>query len=359
VVQRLLFASGVGLLLFSYRYLDVIATGGHKSFLDPLVCELTSTWSIALLFPLLRATARRFPLDQPGVLRRLPAHGLAVVAFGATTTSMMWGSRRLLFPLVGLGPFEYGRMPYRYFMEFPVQIMAYGLIVSAVYAADHYRAEREKRERTARLEAQLSQTRLQNLELQLQPHFLFNALNTISSTMYDDPRAADEMVSHLAELLRRSLRREQGQEVTLRQELSDLEHYLSLVRARFGDDLRVTVEAPPETLDLLVPSLLLQPLVENAVHHGRASQDGAGHIEIRARREPAHLALEVLDDGRGQPATGSENGSGLGLSLTRERLQLLYAGDHGFEAGPRPEGGYEVALRLPARDAPPELKARP
>jgi two-component system, LytTR family, sensor kinase len=344
-----LFATGVGLLLFLYRHLENVASRDRAPFLSPLITEVTAAWIAATLFFGVRALARRHPLDGPGWARRLPAHVAGVAAYAVSATSLMWATRSLLFPLAGLGPYDYGRMPHRYFMELPVQLMIYALMLTGVHVADRYRVEREERLLTAQLQARLSEARLQNLELQLQPHFLFNALNTIASTMYDDPAAADEMVSHLAELLRRSLRRP-GPEVPLREELAALGHYLSLLKARFGDDLNLTLEVPADTLDLLVPSLLLQPLVENAVRHGRASTAGAGRIEIEARRDQDALTIAVRDDGPGAPVT--DDGTGLGLSVTRERLRLLYGGGHHFEAGPQAGGGFRVVMRLPLRSVP-------
>lgn len=343
-------ATVLGLLLFTYRYLGAVADGESKPVLEPLIEELTAAYSAGLLFFVVRFVARRFPLNAPGGYRHLPAHALAMTAMGATMTSMMWCLRSLIFPLAGLGGYDYGRMPHRYFMEFPVQVIIYGLMTLGVYVADHYRATRERTLRAAQLETQLSRAQLQSLELQLQPHFLFNALNTISSTMYDDPAAADEMLSHLADLLRASLGAQRGQEVPLRQELETLGHYLSLVHARFGDRLRVRLTVDLSARELLVPSLLLQPLVENAVRHGRASTDGAGQIEVKARREGETLRLEVSDDG-GEAAGAGEKGSGLGLALTRERLRLLYGEAHEFRAEALNPGGFVVQIALPARTA--------
>jgi signal transduction histidine kinase len=343
------FATAVGLLLFAYRHLDTLAAGDDRPWLDAFLCEMTGAYSAFVLFFAVRRVARRYRLDIPGWYRRLPVHALAVVAFGASATSLMWASRSALFPLLGLGRYEYGKMPHRYFMELPMQLMAYAIMTAAVLVADRQRAARERQVRTAQLEAQLSGARLQNLELQLQPHFLFNALNTISAAVYDDPRAADEMVGHLSALLRASLRRTDRHEVSLREELEALDHYLSLVRARFGDRLQVSLAVEPAALELGVPSLLLQPLVENAVRHGRASSDGRGRIEVAARREGERLLLSVRDDGPAVSLAPGEKGSGLGLAVTADRLRLLYGDRHRFRAAALPEGGFLAAVELPAR----------
>jgi two-component system, LytTR family, sensor kinase len=344
-----LFSTAIGLLFFAYRHLDTVAAGSDRPWLDAFLCEMTGAYSAGLLFFGVRRVVRRYRLDTPRWYRYLPVHALAVVAFSFAATSLMWASRTVLFPLVGLGPYYYGRMPHRYFMELPIQLIGYAAMAVGILAADRARVARERQLRTAQLEAQLSGARLQNLELQLQPHFLFNALNTISAAIYEDPRAADEMLAHLSALLRASLHRPGGgQEVPLREELSALDHYLSLVRARFGDRLQVIVSAEPAALELGVPSLLLQPLVENAVRHGRASRDGRGRIEVRAAREGGWLRLSVRDDGPGGPAPlPGEPGAGLGLAVTADRLRLLYGDHHRFRAEAC-EDGFLAAVDLPA-----------
>jgi two-component system, LytTR family, sensor kinase len=341
----------LGLLLFLYRHLENVADRGHEPFIRPLVQEVTAAWiGVCLFFPV-RAIARRYPLHGAGWPRRIPVHVVAVLAFGATYTSLIWLVRSLLFPLLGQGPYDYGAMPVRYFMELPVQVIVYALFVAGVHTADHHRRTQARDLTTAQLQAQLARTQLENLHLRLQPHFLFNALNTISSTMYEDPAAADEMIGRLGELLRASLRTRETQEVALRDELETLEAYLSLMRARFGPQVEVRVDADADTLDLAVPALLVQPLVENAFRHGCAAAAGRGRIEVRARRDAGTLRIDVRND---VPVDArSAPGSGLGLPLTSERLRLLYGDAHGFRAGPDGSGWYEVAIRLPARASEP------
>jgi len=204
--------------------------------------------------------------------------------------------------------------------------------------------------RAAKAEAAAVQTQLAALRSQLQPHFLFNALNTISSTMYDDPRAADRMIGQLSQLLRLSLRTSNAQEVPLRDELDVLSCYLGLMQARFGSRLRTSIDAEPGMLDALVPSLLLQPLVENAIRHGNASRAMGGTIDIRVSRAGTTLLVDVSDDGPGAPSGTDVFGNGVGLSATRDRLRLLYGPGQRFEAGNR-DGGFAVHIELPYRHA--------
>ena len=338
----------LGLLLFVYRHLENVASRGDQPFIRPLVQEVTAAWiGVCLFFPV-RALARRFPLHGPGWPRHVPVHVAGLLVFGGTYTSLIWLVRSLLFPLLGQGAYDYGEMPVRYLMELPMQTIVYSLVVVGVHAADHFRRTRERELTTAQLQGQLARTQLENLQLRLQPHFLFNALNTISSTMYEDPAAADEMIGHLSELLRASLRTRETHEVPLREELETLGAYLSLMRARFGPQVEVSVRADEDALPLAVPALIVQPLVENAFRHGRAAASGRGRIEFRASRVAGTLRIDVRNDVAADAAEAP--GNGLGLPLTSERLRLLYGDRQSFRAGRDGNGWYEVAMTLPARD---------
>jgi len=367
-----------GFLLFLYHYLAALAVRQPQAPLAPFIEELTGALAGGLLFFPIRWLVRRLPLASPRWPRRLPVYLLAVLVFGAAATTLMWGLRSLLFPLAGLGAYDYGVMPLRYLMELPLQVVWIGIVMAGIHAFAALDAARERELRAARLESSLARSQLQNLRLQLQPHFLFNALHTISAAMYDDPAAADEMLDQLAELLRASLRTARSDEVPLGEELALLDRYLAIQRARFGDRLAVAIEVEPGAASLLVPSLLLQPLVENAIRHGSAERAGRGAIAVRARRQDGRLLLEVEDDGAGgaaapgaaagtaraaaAPATAAAVAGvprGLGLSATAERLQLLYGDAQLFSAGHRPEGGFLVRALLPLRHAAGAIAAAP
>lgn len=343
-------ASLFWLLMFTYKYLDFVARQIHDArFYYPLIEEFTGVFGAVALFPLARFAARRYPMRRDTWLRSLPYHLRALWTFSIVHTTSNWISRMLLFRLFGLGDYDYGVIGVRYLMEMPIDVILYTQFVFGVWLFDKLAAEREAALRAAQLEAQLRQAQLQGLRLQLQPHFLFNALNTISATMYEDPRAADTMLSRLAELLRVSLRTTQTQEVTLASEIEALDHYVALLRARFGDrlDLRIDVEAGLRRA--LVPSLILQPLVENAVRHGNLTRLGTGRIEVRARRVEAadgrRLRIEIEDDGPGLEPSAKEE-TGIGIPSTIERLRLLYGEAQGFEMRTLPDG-FQVAFELP------------
>ncbi|HJU89305.1 MAG TPA: histidine kinase [Gemmatimonadaceae bacterium] len=203
-----------------------------------------------------------------------------------------------------------------------------------------------------RLEGQLAQAQLQTLRLQLQPHFLFNTLNTIAALVSSDARAAERMVTRLSDLLRQTLNNAAEQEVTLARELELLSPYLEIQRLRFADRLRVDFNIAPDAENALVPSLLLQPLIENAIRHGITPRAAGGRVDVRARRDGEYLRIEVADDGIGFRAwSGRTPREGVGLGATRGRLRHMYGAAHHLTLDAPPEGGFTVRLAIPYREA--------
>jgi len=233
---------------------------------------------------------------------------------------------------------------------FPFNLLIYGVIISVSHAIDYYRKYHERTVHALELEKHLAEARLQALLRQLKPHFLFNTLNGIATLMHSDVHAADRMLVRLSELLRLTMNHP-GQPLTrLREEVAFIEKYLEIERIRFRDRLSVEVAVDPAALDCEVPSLILQPLVENAIRHGIEPRTQAGRIELHVRREPDAVVLAVRDNGAGEPAGGFQR-EGIGLGNTRARLRELYGERHRFELVNRPEGGLEVRLTLPAPKA--------
>jgi signal transduction histidine kinase len=231
---------------------------------------------------------------------------------------------------------------------FSFNLLVYWAIVAVAHAFDYYRKFNEHELRTAELENRLTQSRLQALQMQLNPHFLFNTLNAIASLMHKDVDAADRMIARLGELLRYALESTEAHEVPLQQELDFLRRYLEIEQTRFGDRLVVRMEIAPETLDARVPNLLLQPLVENAIAYGVAPHSRLGTIVLSSRRDNEILELQVRDNGNGLPPDGKFR-EGIGLSNTRARLQQLYGAGHQFDLEKAPEGGLAVKIVIPWR----------
>jgi LytS/YehU family sensor histidine kinase len=254
----------------------------------------------------------------------------------------------VVFPLAGLGAYDYGIMRLRYPMELSIHVLIWSLLVVLIHLFDYYRAARARELQLAQLETKLVRAQLQTLRLQLQPHFLFNALNTISSILYDDVRAADRMIARLSEFLRLTLRASEAQEVTLRQELEFLELYLEIMRTRFEDRLKVDFAVAPETLEAMTPQLILQPLVENSIKHAADPVSGHVKINVSARREKGSLWLEVSDNGPGlQTSRAQSLKEGFGLTNTIERLQQLYRTAQALALDNATPSGLRVRVKIP------------
>ena len=299
-------------------------------------------WAATLLVAF--RLARRFPLGRSHLLRNAALHlgvaavrGLAsvplnFVVFRWVLERSMPGRNQLLFFVYNEG-------------------MLYLLVLGIIHAVQYYERLRQREVEAVRLQARLAEARLQTLKTQLNPHFLFNALNAVSTLMRRDVDAADRVLARLSELLRMTLMDRDAQEVPLRRELELLDPYLEIERTRFSDRLRVLSRVRPETLDALVPHLLLQPLVENAIRHGIAPRAGPGTVEVAVERVDGTIVLTVQDDGVGLTPGAGGGGTGVGLSNTRDRLRALYGEAHGFTVEPVPAGGTRVTVTIPLRRA--------
>jgi signal transduction histidine kinase len=323
----------------------------HAYFGRFVTAFLVSWWIWAVITPAVRVTMRRVPFERP-LVRPLAMHvvlGLAAaLVFAMWFTWVLWLSRPPTLP-----PEPYG-VELRRFIggHMLVGVAAYASIVAVITAIDERAARRRRELDAARLEADLAQAQLRALQMQLQPHFLFNTLHAIAMLTDTDPAVAESMAVKLAELLRATLRLRDVPEVPLRTELELLRAYLDVEEARFGDRLAVTFAVPADLLDAPVPSFLLQPIVENAVRHGVAPRVEGGHIAIGAAREPGALVLTVEDDG---PGFGEDPfaAQGMGLAATRERLALRYgaAGSIRHESPSAGARGARVAIRIPLHEA--------
>jgi two-component system, LytTR family, sensor kinase len=226
----------------------------------------------------------------------------------------------------------------------------YFVFIGIYYAFLYYRRSRESQVRAAQLETHLAQARLGALRSQLHPHFLFNTLHAVSMLNFTDVDAANRILTRLGDLLRLTLARSSDQEITLARELEMLRPYCDIEQTRFQDRMEVRFDIDDDALNALVPTLVLQPLVENAIRHGIAKRPEGGTIEIAARVHGGQLQLSVQDDGRGLPADWDpDTDQRVGLSNTRARLRELYGDQQSFELHNRPEGGLRVAIALPLR----------
>ena len=336
-----------GILNFEYRYLDNLARGVHHTFALRLFEEMTGAYVGLLLFPFVVWAIRRARIRRDNWWVMVPFNFLAMCAFSVADTTGMSVVRRLLAPLFGLGQYDYGIMLYRYPMELAQHVLLFWFAVGAIYTFDSYREARDRQVASADLEARLAEAQLQNLQLQLQPHFLFNALNTISSVMYDDVRRADTMLARLSDLLRRTLQTGHSQEVPLEEELALVKSYIAIMEERFGDDLLVEFASgsscracPRPTID--------SPAAGRKCNAPRA-QSAGNKTCLMYRRNPGKQ--RTFASGAGQRTGDARScrtttrSKGIGLSNTGQRLRTLYGARQQMLL--ENADGLRVTIRLP------------
>jgi len=321
-----------------------------------------SFWVLWVLFlPAVAWLSFRFPIERRRLLRNMGIHllvcllvvGTSKASFRAVartfsrsqrseTTGRSPDSRTSRLPPPGTSGTLLG-------LRLALDVLLYWSLVGVCQGIRNFRISQERERRAAELEARLTSAKLQALRMQINPHFLFNTLNSIAALVYVNPRAADEMLGDLSELLRRSLDSMEEQEIPLAQELEFIGAYISIEQKRFGERLRVEQSVPDELMKALVPALILQPLVENAIRHGIEPRRGPGLVSIEAKQEDKHLHLIVRDDGRGLPGAdlNSSVRRGIGLANIQARLQGLYGQDQSFSFGRAEPQGCRVDIRLP------------
>lgn len=304
----------------------------------------------ALLTPVVFRAARRFPLERPH-----PARNIGIHVIGALLMCVAWAS---LGTLLRFAIFRPGATQdeLRWFVGWIFTTLPFGFgvyfaLVGIQHATAWLERAREREAQAARLAAQLSEARLAALRMQLHPHFLFNSLNAITVLVRDgDTAGASRMLELLSDILRQVLGSDGGHEIALSQEMEFVERYLAIEQVRFSDRLQVRIEIDPALAGAAVPRFLLQPLVENAVRHGIASQTETGLLEIAASREGDELVLTIRDNGPGLGSVEKPPGVGVGLANTRARLAELYGENGKLEIENAP-GGVIATVRLPWHEA--------
>jgi two-component system LytT family sensor kinase len=342
---------GAILIWSSLGVLFALPAFSSNNWSRALLGSLAQWWSWGVVAPLIFWIDARLPLKENQLGMRILAHSLASVPLtllcvcvtivaGAFLGLVKWNA--LARPLSLLNTFGL-------LWSWLVYWVIFGAIQTFRYY-EHYRASELRLER---MERNFSQARLNALRMQLDPHFLFNALNTVSSQVEPNPRLARTMIEHLGDLLRLSLDARDRQEIPLAEELAFLDHYVAIQKIRFSDNLRIDIQVGADVKYALVPCLIVQPLVENAIRHGISRRASGGTVTVKAQHCPGQLEILVADDGVGLPAGWTlETSSGMGLSVTRERILGHYPGGNSrFSVRPRSGGGTEVEISLPLRFA--------
>lgn len=226
-------------------------------------------------------------------------------------------------------------------------MMVYTLIASVIYAINFYKYSQSQEQRAVRIESRLVQAQLDSLKMQLHPHFLFNTLNTITALIPENPDSAEAMITRLGDLLRLALDNQDIQKVPLHQELEFLDRYLDIQKMRFEDRLKITRSISPDTMNALIPSLILQPIAENAIRHGISRQPDGGELSLEIRRENQQLVIQVGNTGPKIETPPIKGNQGRGMANTRERLAQLYGDSAELTLRILPEGGAVARLSIP------------
>ena len=311
-----------------------------------LLTKLTEAWAWALLTPAILLLNRRLTAAYPNIVHLAGIQLALSIPFSLVHTYI---AGAMVYPVVEIwwNPLRSTEFFIYYFLG---GWMTYCAFIGLLQTFNFYNRFLTSQFELERVEKRLVESRLNALRLQLEPHFLFNALNTISSEVTASPELAREMIENLGALLRRSLECQESNEISLAQELALVDRYLAIQKLRFGERIEIRIDVDPETFANLVPSMLLQPLIENAIRHGLEGRMLGGTVIVTARHVGRHLQIRVSDDGVGLPPQWRmETCAGLGIRVTRERLEALYPGlgEFGFSVSRQKVGGTEVLIHIP------------
>jgi hypothetical protein len=337
----------VGLFSAGQWYLFQLSRGTSPDWVGPLLPNLASCWIWAAFTPFVVHLASRFRLERATWPRTLALHVLFALGFSLLDASLDLLLGRWIAPL---------RPPTssiltEYFGQSFLNVFSYFAVLAVAHAMQYHALFTERQVAASRLEAQLLGAQIRALEMQLRPHFLFNTLHTIASLVRAERNpVAVQMIVGLSDLLRASLRTDGPAEIPLRDELALVERYLAIEQIRFRERLETRVSVDPDALDALVPALILQPLVENAIRHGIERRTAPGRVEVGAERRNGTLVLRVQDTSSGAPACGRD-GTGIGLSNTQARLRHLYGERQRFELVGTADGGAVASVELPFHHA--------
>lgn len=333
-----------GWMMGVQSYLLSLREGHPVPFGLALQRELIYACLWALLTPYILILGRKFPFG-PGIWLRNGAFHFCMALAVSVFHKFCFHLITMLLEAAPRHPFSFQRILEMVFSYIDYGVMVYWVLLFMDYSLTYYRKSREQALRSARLETMLTKAQLQALKMQIRPHFLFNTLNAISVLIRKNPETAREMILRLSELLRITLDRELKEEVTLEEEMEFINRYLQIEKIRFEDRLRLQVTIDDAVLHALVPTMLLQPIVENAMRHGAAKQRDATLVEIHAERKNGLLLLRVYDNGPGAPE--NEIIEGIGFSNIRSRLEQLFGDHHNFSVRNADQGGFQAEITIP------------
>jgi len=330
------------LLLGAYLGLNALIDNQNVAAWKPFVWEFSSAFIIVARNPIVVRIENRFRLDAKPRGQIIAVHIAAALVFTGVHVVIAVTLRKLAYSFAGES-YEFGNIPVRTIYELQKDIFSYVVILLVAFAWREFRVRRAGELQAAELAAELNAARLRQLTAQIEPHFLFNALNAISNRMHEDVDAADRMISQLGNLLRAAYDTNEQVLVPLDSELEWLRGYTTMMAERFRGQITFELDVEPGLESLTVPRLLLQPIVENAFRHGL--REGRGWLSVEVRRTSGMLCYKISDDGTGIPDTDMKRGTG--LSNVSRRLGLLFADNHQLTLDRRAPCGTVVTVMFP------------
>ncbi len=335
--------TALGVLNTLHYYLDDLARAHYGTLTRHVIEEFTGTYAAMALLPMVFWFYQRFCCSENWA-RAVGGNVVGAVVYSILHTTLMWTSRIAIYWVLGLGVYHYGNMLYRYPMEGAGDLFDYALLLGLIALFANLAETRKAAVKEAELEGKLAEAKLENLQLQLQPHFLFNTLNAISTVMYEDVGKADRMLTQVSEFMRLVLASGGVQSVTIDEELRVERMYVDIMKTRLERNLMLDVRVDDTARMALVPFMLLQPLLENSIRHGMGSTRTSIDLGIDVARKNGSTVIEVSDDGVGYEPDAT---SGIGLSNVVSRLQYMYGKDASFAIAARHDGGTLATLTLP------------
>jgi two-component system LytT family sensor kinase len=345
--------TGIGLIDASETVFPMRAQGMHHAWARLFVTLVLSWLPWALATPLVMGLGRRFPPFRASVLQALPVHLGAVAVIGLISSAWSALLEVLLNPWAQSEPGSFSDLWFfKFLYGLLTSMIVYGFLIAITFVLDSRERIARQRAQTAQLNEQLSRAQLDALRRQMEPHFMFNTLNAIAGLVRDNRNdAAVTMIVGLGEFLRHAAEDSNRPQVALAEEVEYLQRYLDIQKVRFAERLQVSVDVPAELLPAQVPSLILQPLVENAIKHGIARRAAGGAIRVAGWRANDRLSLSVYNDGPCLPADWEAARAGVGLSNLRTRLQILYGSRFELSLRNQDTSGVRALVSLPLRGA--------
>ncbi len=337
-------------LNFGVIIAENLAHNHSQDWIFYIINEITGSFTILLFIPFLFYFFRRVVLNRPKIILKILIYLLISVIFGILYTSIMYIARVPMYALTGIDrlPEIFNKLPYRYMMEYFKQFFSFWIVYLIFWALEQYKKNQESAIRALQLKEELLKSQVQQLQMQIHPHFFFNTLNTISSVMYKEPEKADTMISDLSGFLRSALQTKDLLYHSLEEEINLLKQYSGIMLQRYPDKLSVIYEVSSEAMDAKLPVMLLQPVLENAVKysigHGKRTK-----ITVKANLKVEDLVIEIIDNGPGLNLEKLE--MGIGLQSVTERLEKLYEERHLFKISIPSKGGTSVSFLIPQEES--------